>query len=881
MPSRLSSLLVRDGLVGVKRMEKAFQRQVIYGGSLDTILLEMALVPEERLTQYLSLSSGLPPATRDETNVFDADAVRRLPEDVAHQFRVAPLCVDGDALRVLVSDPVDMSSLEELADAIDVPIQPLIVPEYRWHVVYARAYGVSAPARYTTLAKQVDAQPPTLPVGKPRTVIVEPPSGSSRDGDSGVDHVIVDVRDTLPPAARAAAAVAEPADASDAAGAGADVATPGPAAALAAAAVHTGPVGQVPSLRPVGPESNTLRMAAVPEPAADDETQPTGPIAADAAAHPPGAPRTRTLELSVDAYAAHLSATEDARRDAERRHAPAGGGSGPSAGVPREVAPQTSPGDAVIRSPLAVGDSSATRQGPMSAVVAREALQVADDRDQIFLVLLRALRSRARYAGLLTVQGGAAIGRLAIAEGTFDVATISSVLIPLDEPSAFRTAVTTQHPHVGPIATGDPEVDGMLGRLGELPRSALILPIVLRDRVVAVAVAHRGDDDLGMADVVELLPLGAAVADALGRLIVRHKAAGYRAPEAAAPAVVEVSVDDVATKRVERPATAWRIPTAPAAVPIETGTEVSVTAEPARPVAELLDTIAAADEGRAEAAIGEAIDRADEVVPALAGRFPGKLRVDRYQVSGRALRAAQYGGLLELMVRLGPPVSDLVVEKMGDPHRDVRFYATVCAAELRPRSAVYALVERLFDVDYGVRAAAMEALIGYPLRDLDAALARARHALHSEDAERVQAAATAIAELTDIAAIPDLLDVVGRDSRRAEHARRALSVLSKQDFGTSERKWRRWWDEHRTRNRIEWLIEGLVHKDVALRQAAAEDLRKLTGEHFGYHHDLPKRDREQAHQRWRQWWQETGRRRFAHDDDERLRPTGMLPQLKE
>ena len=60
VPSRLSSLLVRDGLVGVKRMEKAFQRQVIYGGSLDTILLEMNVLSEERLTQYLALSSGLP-----------------------------------------------------------------------------------------------------------------------------------------------------------------------------------------------------------------------------------------------------------------------------------------------------------------------------------------------------------------------------------------------------------------------------------------------------------------------------------------------------------------------------------------------------------------------------------------------------------------------------------------------------------------------------------------------------------------------------------------------------------------------------------------------------------------------------------------------------
>ena len=73
MPSRLSSLLVRDGLVGVKRMEKAFQRQVIYGGSLDTILLEMNLVPEERLTQYLALASGLPPAARDEGDAIDAE----------------------------------------------------------------------------------------------------------------------------------------------------------------------------------------------------------------------------------------------------------------------------------------------------------------------------------------------------------------------------------------------------------------------------------------------------------------------------------------------------------------------------------------------------------------------------------------------------------------------------------------------------------------------------------------------------------------------------------------------------------------------------------------------------------------------------------------
>src|ERR1044071_5141428 len=126
MPSRLSSVLVRDGLVGVKRMEKAFQRQVIYGGSLDTILLEMGLVPEERLTQYLALAPGLPAAARDEGMVVDPAAVAVITQDMAERYRVVPGALEADAIRILVCSPLELSELEDLADALDRPLQPLI-----------------------------------------------------------------------------------------------------------------------------------------------------------------------------------------------------------------------------------------------------------------------------------------------------------------------------------------------------------------------------------------------------------------------------------------------------------------------------------------------------------------------------------------------------------------------------------------------------------------------------------------------------------------------------------------------------------------------------------------------------------------------------------
>src|SRR5689334_23073929 len=192
MPSRLSSLLVRDGLVGVKRMEKAFQRQVIYGGSLDTILLEMDLIPEDRLIQYLALASGLPPAARDEGDRIEAEAVALISRELAEQYRAVPVALEGDAVRVLVCAPLEISQLEDLADLLDRGLQPLIAPEYRWNLVFAAAYGLDPPARFTQLARTLDGDGGTPAVGRAPSVIVDggsaPTDGLDTDADEDEDE---------------------------------------------------------------------------------------------------------------------------------------------------------------------------------------------------------------------------------------------------------------------------------------------------------------------------------------------------------------------------------------------------------------------------------------------------------------------------------------------------------------------------------------------------------------------------------------------------------------------------------------------------------------------------------------------------------------------
>ena len=108
----------------------------------------------------------------------------------------------------------------------------------------------------------------------------------------------------------------------------------------------------------------------------------------------------------------------------------------------------------------------------------------------------------------------------------------------------------------------------------------------------------------------------------------------------------------------------------------------------------------------------------------------------------------------------------------------------------------------------------------------------------------------------------EIVKLIGRlYSKEAEKAREELMVITKQDFGTKARRWEAWWQKHQDDDRVEWLFEGLAHKEPRIRAASEEELRKLTGEYFGYHFDLPRREREQARARWQKWWYESGRAR--------------------
>jgi hypothetical protein len=878
MPSRLSSLLVSDGVVSVKRMEHAFQRQVIYGGSLDTILLEMGIVPEERLVQYLSKATGLPPATREETEVSDPSAVERCPVDLAKIYRVVPLCFADGALRILVQDPVEMAVLEELANELEVPVQPLVAPEYRFHMVFTRVYGGTADARYETLARRAGESKPSQPVGKARTIIVDTTAGSASLGAVSEGASPGATPSTAPSTASGVqpATGGEPEPRPDARN-DANIDTGHEARPETDTERRPLQVEPPPRRR----EKRTMQMATAalarrgeterPPPRDRASTEPgmgvppvwdTGQESGDephdrpdgrSVGEPDGQPDGRPVDEHDDEPTGRRSlpaaaATRDAL--AHQDTAPLGPRTDDEP-TWRDAAPVAAtpgaPGLARAAAQVATDAAPEALATPLSPAAAMEALPRAEDRDLIFNLLLRAMRHRVRYAALFTVQDRSAIGRIAIDGDAIDRAAIARVVIPLDAASPFRTVVSSVAPYFGPLATGAPDIDGPLAGLGgRLATAALLLPIVLRGRVVAIAMGHGGQEALDASALAALLPVAGRAAEAISRLIVKTKAERRAQTGGGVPGGLE-----------NEPSGSVRATTvlgAPRPGALEDDTQ---------PIAGVLAAVQSEDATVARTARAAALSRPAETLAVLAAEFPGTLRLERYELEGRAATATEHGPMLELTVALGAAAGDLLVEKMRDQDRDIRYYATLCAGESRPRAAVDSLVDRLFDSDYGIRSIAIDALSGYPAADREQALQRVRQALRGDPPARVKAAANALAKLGDAAAVPVLIDVLDAGTEAAEHARRALITLTMEDCGTSAREWRAWWERHQGQHRIEWLIEALGHRDENLRSAAAGELLQITGEHLGFHHDLPRNARDQAQQRWLDWWQQVGRQRFT------------------
>ncbi len=251
----------------------------------------------------------------------------------------------------------------------------------------------------------------------------------------------------------------------------------------------------------------------------------------------------------------------------------------------------------------------------------------------------------------------------------------------------------------------------------------------------------------------------------------------------------------------------------------------------------------------------------ETAVGALIAEFPGPVT----EPTAPQEKASDCGPVLRALVAMGSIAIPFLTVRTadGDPH--VRRWATFVLGELPGKEAAKAIAGRLLDDAPQVRRAALssarragrDVMTRRTLRSHIEALCRDRKL----PSEARCSAVEALADIREHESIPTLLQLLEEEDRALlRGVRWALSVLTRQNFGEDDAAWQKFWQDHRDEDRAEWLIASLNHEDRDIRKAAADELRAMAGNDFGFQEDQADSERRTSQAAFREWWHSQGKK---------------------
>ncbi len=191
MASRLSDRLLVSGLVPPDGVRAAVARQAVYGGALDTALLELDAIAEGALWGELAAATELGIPDRDlceaPQRLVKPDGSDALDLDArwSARCRAVPVGLKDGTLQILCGEPVARLEIAAATRALAIPFALFVAPEIWIAAVQQAIYGRPMEPRLLRLfARIVGAEPvrrwqaahtPAPPPAPPEPAVEIPP----------------------------------------------------------------------------------------------------------------------------------------------------------------------------------------------------------------------------------------------------------------------------------------------------------------------------------------------------------------------------------------------------------------------------------------------------------------------------------------------------------------------------------------------------------------------------------------------------------------------------------------------------------------------------------------------------------------------------------
>ncbi|MBC8070811.1 MAG: hypothetical protein IAG13_20965, partial [Deltaproteobacteria bacterium] len=178
--SHLRRYLERTAALPADELDMAVRRQQIYGGSIDSVLLELELVDAHTLGELLVHACGLPLAPFEMIDDERDRPWAALPDDVLEIGWAVPLVERGDQVWIAVHPDLPNERLGALYRAVP-NVHPFVIPECCLEKIAAERSSSVVPQRYAVLCvaylSALRRRPSVSDIGFP--MLHDPGSGGS------------------------------------------------------------------------------------------------------------------------------------------------------------------------------------------------------------------------------------------------------------------------------------------------------------------------------------------------------------------------------------------------------------------------------------------------------------------------------------------------------------------------------------------------------------------------------------------------------------------------------------------------------------------------------------------------------------------------------
>ena len=120
--------LVRDGFLSFEELSKAEEISIHTNTNLAQILIREDIVSEKKLLKFIEAKLHIPYVNLDEYTL-DTSCLEFIQYEFAINHKIIPLFKIEDVLTIAMADPLDLFILNNLVDAVNCKIEPIICSE--------------------------------------------------------------------------------------------------------------------------------------------------------------------------------------------------------------------------------------------------------------------------------------------------------------------------------------------------------------------------------------------------------------------------------------------------------------------------------------------------------------------------------------------------------------------------------------------------------------------------------------------------------------------------------------------------------------------------------------------------------------------------------